>query len=371
MKKFLKFIFGTIKFLFIVFCILVFSIYFFSVKNNMSFEDAISQFKNISTTIINTNIKKPSSSTNNNIDNTNTIIQTPNSENINEDNYYYYNQLDDTSKIIYDSLENNKLNLKKENYVIDFSTTFNDLLHESLGQYKLNRAFQSALDAFFYDHPELFYLDLTKISLSVNSLSIGPLTTYTTKIVPSDNKNYLHSSFSNEQEVNLAITNVENARDKIINNIQNNNIYNNILYIHDTLVEQIEYDITLSKENSHNIYGAFINKEVVCEGYAKAFKYLMDSLNIECILVSGVASDSNKTESHMWNYVKLNNKWYGVDVTWDDPIIIGGNGTKNNLRHDYFLKGFDTFVTSHSVSGKISDTGIVFNIPCLSNQDYK
>lgn len=43
---------------------------------------------------------------------------------------YYYQQLDDTAKVIYSSLEYNLDNLKKENFVIDFSTKFNELLNK-------------------------------------------------------------------------------------------------------------------------------------------------------------------------------------------------------------------------------------------------
>jgi len=133
----------------------------------------------------------------------------------------------------------------------------------------------------------------------------------------------------------------------------------------------LEYDTTLNQTNTHNIYGAFVENQVVCEGYAKAFKYIMDDLNIECILVSGVATNSSgKEEAHMWNYVKLNDSWYGIDVTWDDPIINGGT-YKNNLRHDYFLKGYYTFIESHMVSGKISESGMLFSLPTLSSSHYK
>ena len=117
--------------------------------------------------------------------------------------------------------------------------------------------------------------------------------------------------------------------------------------------------------------GALIKNKVVCEGYAKAFKYLLDSLKIECILVSGTAiNSSGESESHMWNYVKLDDKWYAVDVTWDDPIIIGGRNP-NNLRHDYFLKGSNTFIYSHYANGKMSDTGMFFSIPLLSDKNYR
>ena len=61
----------------------------------------------------------------------------------------------------------------------------------------------------------------------------------------------------------------------------------------------------------------------VCEGYARAFKVLCDEMNVPCILMSGNVIDENGNRGgHMWNYVKMeNDKWYVVDVTWDDPTI--------------------------------------------------
>lgn len=43
-------------------------------------------------------------------------------------NNYYYNQLDEYGKTIYEALENNKENMKSGTYVIDFDKRFNDLL---------------------------------------------------------------------------------------------------------------------------------------------------------------------------------------------------------------------------------------------------
>lgn len=367
MKNFVDFIIDGLvfifKFLFISLFIFITFAYIFSLKNNMSFENTVSYFQTIGNEIIGFKTSNETS-LNVSLNEPLTIITTSN-------NNYYYEQLDDIGKTIYTSIENNIDNLKKENYVIDFATTFNDLLHETTGQYKLNRAFQSALDAFFYDHPELFYIDISKISLNIKSISIGPLKTYTVEIAPVNNKNYLYSSFNSEQEVDNAIAMVENRKNNIVNTVSNENVYNKILKVHDMLVNSIKYDTTLSKENTHNIYGALVQKQVVCEGYAKAFKYILDSLNIECILVCGNATNSsNQTESHMWNYVKLNDTWYGVDVTWDDPIIIGGSNG-NNLRHDFFLKGQNSFLNSHYASGKISDTGKLFSIPTLANKNFK
>ena len=146
--------------------------------------------------------------------------------------------------------------------------------------------------------------------------------------------------------------------------------YDKILYIHDWITENIEYDETLNKTNRNDIYGAFIEKEVTCGGYAKAFKYLADKLNIDCIIIQGKATSDEKTENHAWNYIKLSNNWYGVDCTWDDPIIIGGNeNEKQQKYYTYFLKGKEAF-NNHKPFETFWDTKIKINYPELSNNNY-
>ena len=52
----------------------------------------------------------------------------------------------------------------------------------------------------------------------------------------------------------------------------------------------------------------------------------------------------------MWNYVQINEKWYAVDVTWDDPIIINEKGQNTSLpddvRYKYFCQGIK-FTENH------------------------
>lgn len=88
-----------------------------------------------------------------------------------------------------------------------------------------------------------------------------------------------------------------------------------ILAVHDEMVKNCEYDMKNSDEPiSHHAYGIFANNTAVCQGYAQAFYMIMNELGIEnnfCI------SDS---VNHEWNYVKVDGKWYHVDVTWDDPV---------------------------------------------------
>ena len=69
----------------------------------------------------------------------------------------------------------------------------------------------------------------------------------------------------------------------------------------------------------------------VCEGYARAFKVLCDKLDIPCILANGNAKSSpnGEGEAHMWNEVGMDDdKWYAVDVTWNDPIMYGADNNQ-------------------------------------------
>ena len=69
--------------------------------------------------------------------------------------------------------------------------------------------------------------------------------------------------------------------------------YEQVLAIHDYLCTHVSY-----KENSyaHTAAGVFLkNREVVCEGYAKAFKILCGRFGIPAVLIPGGALKSNGT----------------------------------------------------------------------------
>lgn len=286
--------------------------------------------------------------------------------------HFFYQQLDDTGKAIYSKLENNISSLTKPGFKLDFSTQFNTLLNTSTGSYKLEKAFQSGIDAFLYDHPELFYIDLSRISLITKSRTIGTKTTYYVSLAPQSNGSCLYSQFSDPAVLNSAIHHVESIRQSFIKNVSGDT-YHKVYQVHDTIVNLASYDTTYHKPNTHNIYGTFVDKSVVCEGYAKAMKYILDALNIPCILVSGTATNSSgESESHMWNYVQIDGQWYGIDATWDDPIIyINGKRQKETIRHDYLCKGSEALASSHIAEGKISDEGMLFSYPTLSRNDYR
>ncbi len=283
--------------------------------------------------------------------------------------FSYYAQLDYYAKIIYTELEKNLDRMKSGTYNVDFGTTFDDLLHEEGGEQTLNDAFQLAINALNFDNPELFYIDISKVYLltKVTTKILG--TTYTVEIGASNGKSYLNSSFRNEQEVRQAISDIEEEKDRIKSRLSGNT-ENKIRGVHDYLVENLEYDSSVSKDNIYNIYGALINRITVCEGYARAFKAIMDDLEIPCLIACGTGENSSgETESHAWNYVMIDGKWYAMDVTWDDPIIIGNGRVSKDVNYRYYLKGSREFFTNHREDGEIVGNAN-FKYPTLSVNDY-
>ena len=102
------------------------------------------------------------------------------------------------------------------------------------------------------------------------------------------------------------------------------------------------------------------------------FMLLMNELGIDNVIVIGTGTNSSgKTENHAWNYVLLDNNWYAVDVTWDDPILFGDGVLPEKSKYKYFLKGSNTMNQNHVVSGKFTDGGQEFIYPTLNSKDYE
>lgn len=286
----------------------------------------------------------------------------------NTTNKFYYNQLDQYSKLIYDSLYNQKEKLKTGNSTITLPKKISEI-SEQYETSNMEAIFTVAINAFEYDNPDVFYIDESKLILFYERNSLGDYKAY----IKCDNQysTYLTNGFNNIQDVEYAQSKIDETVKEIQEDMQGlDGNYQKIKYVHDWIVENIEYDETLNLTNRSNIYGAFVEKEVTCGGYAKAFKYLIDRLNIPCIIIQGSATTEEKTENHAWNYIELNKKWYGVDCTWDDPIIIGSNSNKTSKKYyTYFLKGQGEFI-KHKQFESFYGTNLKLSYPELSNSDF-
>ena len=309
-------------------------------------------------------VENPISSINNNNNNTNTDYS-----NVQVDKYFY-NQLDEKSRIIYRAFESNKEQMKTGTYQIELGTSFSDILSQSNGQEKLGEYYQSAIEAYTYDNPEIFYLSPKKMFLNIETTTRGENSTYNVYINSGNEANYLAEEFNSKQAIDQAFAQIEQVRNQIMQN-KTGNTYEDIKMVHDYLVDNINYDSSLSKQNIYSIYGALVNRECVCEGYARAFKYLLDELNIPCVMVIGTGTNSQgETENHAWNYVQLNGNWYAVDATWDDPVVIGGGTASEESRYKYFLVGREVIDQDHSPSGQFTENGKIFSYPNVNYENY-
>ena len=285
-------------------------------------------------------------------------------------NKYYYNQLDNIAKLIYDSIEDNLANMTSGNYEIKLSSQISNILYETNGEQQLDSSFQSAWDALMLDRTDTFFIDVTKINLKIRKTTYGSRVTYALSIAPANDSGYLSNGLGNRQMVHTTLNVIKAQRDNIINGI-NGTDYNKILQVHDWIIDNLEYEKNATNNNVYNLYGALIEKSAVCEGYAEALKYILDEAGIPCVLVSGTATNSEgTTERHEWNYVQLYGKWYAIDTTWDDPIVKGIGYISNSVKHRYFLVGSNEMNKNHFPNGQMTANGQKFVYPAIESSSF-
>ena len=286
-------------------------------------------------------------------------------------NKYLYSQLGENGKIIYEKLYENKENLKTGTYTIQFGNAFYDILSQENGSDKLQEEYQTAIEAFTYDNPDVFYIDVTKMYINIETIQKIFSTKYNVYINSAKDPTYLLDGFTSKEQIDQCESQVIAVKNQILNQIAGKNDIEKMRYIHDYLVDTIEYDQKFVEKNIYNIYGALVSKTCVCEGYAKASQYLLNEAGLENIIITGTATNSDgKTENHAWNYVQIEDNWYAIDCTWDDPIIVGGGKLTNTIRYRYFLKGSSTMNKNHFISTKFTSGGQDFEFPKLSITDY-
>lgn len=74
-------------------------------------------------------------------------------------------------------------------------------------------------------------------------------------------------------------------------------------------------------EYEHTADGPLLCGISVCEGYAETFRLFMNILGIKNRRVNGYVEGGQFY--HAWNEVNIDGTWYAIDVTFDDPIVIG------------------------------------------------
>ena len=131
---------------------------------------------------------------------------------------------------------------------------------------------------------------------------------------------------------NTRTAEAEEVMDRFINNYITDGMseYDKVRAAHDYIVNTVDYGYSKDSRPGKPLhYDALLLQKGVCANYAYAYQALLGRMGIYCEYVEGSGKYAG-TEGHAWNIVRLNDKYYHVDCTWDDPI--GGS-----LRYTYFL----------------------------------
>ena len=132
---------------------------------------------------------------------------------------------------------------------------------------------------------------------------------------------------------------------KILNSVAGKTMKTASLILHDWLVCNCQYGECNDAPNaSHSIVGALIYSKCVCEGYAKAYKYLADLIKMRAIVVVGKGMHPDGTSGgHAWNIVMLNKQCFHVDVTFD--LLFAGK----YCSRAYYLLSTKEILYDHSI----------------------
>ena len=113
---------------------------------------------------------------------------------------------------------------------------------------------------------------------------------------------------------------VKNAVKKFLNKEIASNMtdYEKVKAAHDYLVKRCSYEWSTNwaVTKANTAYGALIKKKAQCSGYARAFKALCDGMGVKCHYVHATKGSSNP--NHQWNIVRVDKKWYHIDVQNND-----------------------------------------------------
>lgn len=174
-----------------------------------------------------------------------------------------------------------------------------------------------------FDDPYIFWVDL-----QYNAMSIGDVSVI-----------WVHSKYNNVKQKEYEI---EQTAKKIISKLIDEEMteYDKVEAVHNWICDNITYAQSMD-DSDQDVYGALVLREARCAGYAKAFTYLLDLINIKSEVISGESIDDNGNfVDHAWNVVYIEDEPYYFDITWNDK-------DNNECYYDWFGVTKQEFNLSH------------------------
>lgn len=214
--------------------------------------------------------------------------------------YIAYNkELYDSNKALCDRLAEGMKNFSEQIYIGDFYI-------------KDRVTMRYIMKTVIRKHPELFYIDPTQYMLGSDG-------TYIAVICPI----YLYD----KQTAQKKVDDFNAACDKYLEKIDSGMTeFEKAVVLHDELVLNCKY-VEDNDPLRVSAYEPIVNGSSNCQEYAEAYAYLLALAGIHNEIVESSAM------FHLWNKVRINNEYYNVDLTWDDPMP-DKNG---HVSHKYFM----------------------------------
>ena len=273
----------------------------------------------------------------------------------------YGDQLSGNYKAAYDAFVSNWGDLNSTSgfditlsspITITISKTVNDtykkgLSYQSEDEYKntvkteVKRYLYGAMDAFFYDHPEVFWCNRANFGYTGAHPYTDGTVTYkdngdgTTDIT--FHAFHIYSGIELWTGASSEISIFQDAVNSAVSEISKESGMDGSdavksKVIGDYVAGRTAYEST---DAAHTAYGALCEGKAVCDGYTKAFNLLCSKFGIKTVMGSGLVTVSSGQESHAWSYVDINGTWYMTDITFNDTGL---------CEEDYTLVGSNTKV---------------------------
>ena len=232
---------------------------------------------------------------------------------------------------------------------------------------ELLRQYGAARDAFYADYPDIFYVDFSNLSVSMSKSG----DVYKVVLGIGRTENYFVEGFADTQQVERAEKEQDARISEIVKGAKGNSssVREQVAYVYNAIIDNTEYrlDTNCDAGNAGHVrtsYGALVKGQSLCEGYARAVKTVLDAMGINSVLVQGnYRAPDGSDNLHMWNYVQIDGKWYGVDATAGD----GMKGTVDSGK--YLLADRSVMDANHKPDGVMSGSGFRFTYPQLSGPE--
>ena len=293
--------------------------------------------------------------------------------------HWFYDQLSDGGKEIYNAL----WDMYRRGMMKDGRTSY-DLADEGVvsqeaitaylnGDRALFNDFAAAKDAFDLEHPEVWYMDSSYLSLRVAQDAAGRYHAY---MGPGRSDDYYVSGVKGAADVDQKTSELDAAINSIVSGASAvSDPAKQVQYVHKRITESVSYrfETECRPENAgylRTVY-ALVTHEGVCEAYARSMQLVLNRLGIPCVPIHGLQT-SGAPEAHMWNAVRVAGDWYVVDATWDDPVGLDANGNiissgRNGLdgteTETYLLVGQNVVGENWKPSGYVSTGTMEFTYP--------